>query len=195
MRDSDHSPAPARRPTLVIVSGLPATGKSTLAEQIAEELGWPLFAKDRFKELLYDAGSIDPDRFDRTASGVLGAQAVAILLDVATTLVQAGVSAVVEGNFRPHLARRDFGPLLEIAEGRRIHCTLARSRVLDRYRSRFEHCERHPVHLDNIAIHELEDQIDAGFGKPLPLDAPMMRVDTRDGYRPDLPEILEFCRS
>jgi predicted kinase len=178
---------------LVIVAGLPASGKSTLAERIASELGWPLFTKDCFKEQLYDAGSFERNQFDRSASGVLGAQATAILLDVASTLVQAGVSVVIESNFRLHLARRDLGPLLEFAQGRQVHCTLERSVLIDRSRSRFEHRERHPVHLDNVAIHELEDQIDAGFGEPLPLDAPLLRVDTLDGYDPDLPEILAFC--
>lgn len=193
MRDQDRSGSPV--PVLLIVSGLPASGKSTLAERIASELGWPLFTKDRFKEQLYDAGSIDPSQFDRSASGVLGAQATAILLDVATTLVQAGVSCVVESNFRPHLARRDLGPLLELAEGRQVHCTLERQKIVDRYRSRFEHLARHPVHLDYVAVNELEAQIDAGFGEPLPLDAPLIRVDTEDGYEPGLPEILAFCRS
>jgi predicted kinase len=180
---------------LVIVAGLPASGKSTLAERIANELDWPLFTKDRFKEQLYDAGSFDPDQFDRPASGVLGAQATAILLDVVTTLIGTGVNVVVESNFRPHLARRDLGPLLEIAEGRQVHCTLDRSVLIDRYRARFERRERHPVHVDSVAIHELEDQIDAGYGEPLPLDVPLLRVDTLDDYDPGLPEILAFCRS
>lgn len=180
--------------TMVIVSGLPASGKSTLAERIAAALGWPLLAKDRFKERLYDSGSIDPDRFDRAASSVLGARAVAILLDVVATLIEARVSLVVESNFRPHLARRDLGPLLGLANGRQVHCTLEREEIVRRYRSRFEHRDRHPVHLDSVAIDELEEQIDAGFGEPLPLDIPMIGVDTLNGYRPGLDEILAFCR-
>lgn len=195
MRNPDDGAWPARKPTLVIVAGLPASGKSTLAERLAEALELPLFTKDGFKERLYDAGSIDPDRFDRTASCVLGAQAVAILLDVTTTLVRSGASVVIEGNFRPHLAERDFGPLTCLSQVRQVHCGLDRVLTIERYRARFELRERHPVHLDEIAIQELNDQIDAGFGDPLPLDAPVMRVDTRDGYRPDLPEILAFCRS
>ncbi len=181
-------------PALVIVSGLPASGKSTLAEHIARELGWPLFTKDAFKERLFDTGAIDPDQFDRSASGVLGAQAVAILLDVMTTLIGARVNVVVESNFRPHLARKDLGPMLGVANGRQVHCTLEREQIIERYRVRFEGRARHPVHLDSIAIHELNAQIDAGFGEPLPLDAPLISVDTQNGYRPALDEIIAFCR-
>ncbi len=176
------------------MSGLPASGKSSLAERIAAELGWPLFTKDRFKELLYDAGSFDPLEFDRPASGVLGRQAIAVLIDVATTLIRNNVSLVIESNFRPHLARPDLAPLLELANGRQVHCMLERSEIVDRYRSRFEHRERHPVHLDSVAIEELEAQIDAGYGEPIPLNVPLLSVNTQDGYHPSFQQIVDFCR-
>jgi len=195
MRERRRFPETGQEPTLVIVSGLPATGKSTLAEKIAEEQGWPWLTKDRFKEQLYDAGSIDPNQFDWTAAGVLGAQAVAVLIEVTAILVRRGISVVIESNFRPHLAERDLGPLTGLSQARQVHCELDRERVIERYRSRFEQHGRHPVHLDSIAIHELDGQIDAGFGDPLPLAVPLLCVDTMDGYRPDLPEILAFCRA
>lgn len=182
-------------PALIIVSGLPASGKSTLAERIAGELGWPLFTKDAFKETLYDAASIDPARFDRQASSLLGAQAVAILLGVATTLIEAGVSTVIESNFRPHLAQRDIGPLGRNSRARQVHCAIPRERIVERYRSRIGRDDRHPVHVDTEAIHELEGQIDAGFGEPLPLDIPLLSVDTIDGYDPPFERVIAFCRS
>jgi predicted kinase len=195
-RDEQYPAAPERShdsPGLVIVCGLPASGKSTLAARIAVELGWPLFAKDRFKELLFDTGDVDPDRFDRTQSGQLGGQAIAMLFDVATTLIEARVDVVVESNFRPHLARQDFAPLVERSRARQIHCTIERERIVERYRSRFERDDRHPVHVDDVAIDELEGQIDAGFGDPLPLGIPLLSVRTEDGYDPPLHEIVAFC--
>ena len=36
-------------PTLIIVTGAPATGKSTLAERLSDEFDLPLFTKDGFK--------------------------------------------------------------------------------------------------------------------------------------------------
>jgi glycosyltransferase involved in cell wall biosynthesis len=41
--------------TLVVVTGPPASGKTTLARVIARELGWPLLAKDDITETLFDA--------------------------------------------------------------------------------------------------------------------------------------------
>ena len=40
---------------LVLVTGPPGAGKTTLAEALAAELGFALFAKDRLKEILHDA--------------------------------------------------------------------------------------------------------------------------------------------
>lgn len=37
-------------PLLVVVTGSPASGKSTLAEKLSESMRLPLLAKDAFKE-------------------------------------------------------------------------------------------------------------------------------------------------
>jgi predicted kinase len=43
----------ARR--LVVMSGLPAAGKSTLARALAEALGWPMVCKDALLLVIYEA--------------------------------------------------------------------------------------------------------------------------------------------
>ena len=40
--------------TLILVSGIPASGKSTMAAYLSEKLDIPMYSKDRIKELLYD---------------------------------------------------------------------------------------------------------------------------------------------
>src|SRR5882757_1320731 len=40
--------------TVVLVSGLPGSGKSMLAECLRQRLSWPLLAKDNLKEILFD---------------------------------------------------------------------------------------------------------------------------------------------
>ena len=43
------------RSSIVVVSGAPGAGKSSLAEPLAIALGFPLLSKDQIKEVLYDA--------------------------------------------------------------------------------------------------------------------------------------------
>src|SRR3989442_1170409 len=42
------------RPKLVLVNGLPGTGKTTVARKISDHFHWPCFSKDVFKELIFD---------------------------------------------------------------------------------------------------------------------------------------------
>ena len=43
------------KPTLVSVTGPPASGKTSIVKNMAESLGLPLFTKDGIKELFADA--------------------------------------------------------------------------------------------------------------------------------------------
>jgi adenylate kinase family enzyme len=48
---------------IVVVTGPPAAGKTTIARGLVEHLGLPLFEKDAIKELLYETiGAGDRDR-------------------------------------------------------------------------------------------------------------------------------------
>ncbi len=54
--------------SLIVVSGAPGTGKSTIAAALAADLGWPLLAVDTIKETLADVLGLG----DEDWSGRLG---------------------------------------------------------------------------------------------------------------------------
>ena len=89
---------PARR--LVLVSGPPAVGKTTLAVPLAAELGFALLAKDRIKETLHDALGFDAGL---AWSRRLGAATMELLWALAAD----APAAVLEANFWPDDPRPD----------------------------------------------------------------------------------------
>jgi predicted kinase len=80
--------APGRPPRLVIFTGLPGTGKSTLAERAAEILGCPLFSKDVLEAALL-RGGFEP-------GPMTGFAAYELLTTLAEAQLRLGQSAVLD---------------------------------------------------------------------------------------------------
>jgi predicted kinase len=86
-----------KRIHLIVVTGLPATGKTTLARALARRHSALLLAKDTIKEPLLDVlGAADA-----AASRALSDASFAVLFAMARELVGSGCDLVLEGNFRP----------------------------------------------------------------------------------------------
>ncbi|UVJ40532.1 ATP-binding protein [Arthrobacter sp. CJ23] len=66
--------------SVILINGLPGAGKSTLSEQLGEELGVPVVSKDRVKELLADIsqGQVTSGRLGQIASDTMWQVAAAI---------------------------------------------------------------------------------------------------------------------
>ena len=181
-------------PTLVLISGMPATGKSTLAEELAAELNWPVFTKDTFKELLFDVPGHDEEDFDEEESEQLGAQSIALLLTIADTLVSTGVNVVLEGNFRADLTAQQIEPFLARAYVRHIYCALATEQIVERYADRLENDERHPVHVDTGDAEQLLVALQQKDYGPIRLPIATLIVNTENGFDPPLEDIVRFCQ-
>jgi predicted kinase len=172
-------------PLLIVVTGPPAAGKSVLASRLAVELGLPLLAKDDVKLALYRALGAR----DATASRALSAAAFEVLFVTAGRLLAAGAGLVLEANFVRGESESALGPLLAGARAVQIHCAAEREETLRRYSSRV----RHEMHFDEASRSRIVAALDAGRHDPLDLPIPTIRVDTTDGYQPELPVIVGFA--
>lgn len=84
-------------PTLLVVSGPPGAGKTTLAKALAETLGWPVACRDEIKERMVadEAGPADQ----------LDLMALAGFFERLRVLLRAGSSAIAEAAYQDRLWR------------------------------------------------------------------------------------------
>jgi predicted kinase len=128
---------------LIIILGSPASGKTTLARRLGVELAAPCLCKDDIKEALFDILGVA----DRGQSRRLSDASFAAQLRLAQTQLEAGLSCIVEGNWRPEHA---VGVLAITADtGVRVAQVWCRASPLEIAR-RFASRTRHPGHLDAV---------------------------------------------
>jgi predicted kinase len=172
----DPDPRHVREPVVLIITGPPASGKSTLGRELARKLGLPFLGKDVFKEILFDHLGWS----DREWSRRLGGASMDLLYRSAAALLEAGQSVALEANF---YAKWDTPKLLKLAEmsGCRfvqVVCTASKSTLIDRYRQRILSGERHPGHTESEQLEETIAQLFTGKWEALALGGPVISVDT-----------------
>ncbi len=148
--------------TLLLVTGAPGSGKTTLAVPLARHLGLPLITKDTIKEALFDSLGTG----DHTWSTRLGAASFAVMF----ALARHSPAAVLEANFYP-----GHTPQLQAICQRpvQILCTCPAAEAHRRHLARAD--RRHPGHLDRLPVNR--DKATLPW-QPLDLGGPVLRVDT-----------------
>lgn len=155
-------------PLLVVVTGMPSSGKTTIAESLAERLRLPLVAKDELKESLFESFGTG----DVAWSARLGDAAYDLIFDLAATMLSDGVSLIVEGNFFVGQATRFTSlPHHRLVQ---IHCAAPLAVLLERYAAR----KRHPGHHDDEKIDELPARYASDEHAPLNVAGEIVRLDT-----------------
>jgi predicted kinase len=149
---------------LVLVTGPPASGKTTLAAPLAAALGLPLIGKDLIKEALFDALGTG----DRAWSRRLGRASYEVLYAVAGALP----AAVLDANLGPEAAPRLQALDAHLIE---VFCRCPGDEVERRFAARAP--ERHPGHVDHQFGPDLEAALARGV-EPLRLGGPVLEVDT-----------------
>ena len=79
----------------ILVTGIPAVGKSTMAEVMSKRLKLPVISKDTVKELLFDNVGFQ----SRAEKVKLGIASMEIMYYIAGQLMKAGQPFILENNF------------------------------------------------------------------------------------------------
>lgn len=156
----------------VVVTGLPGSGKTTLAAAVAVRLNVPLIAKDHIKEILADHLGLGPlaDQYGKTA------------VQVMYGLASKAPEVVLESFFWPGLSEPELlaleRPLVQ------VHCRCSPELARERFLRRLRDGARHPVHH---AMHDWE-RFSGGAGL---LDLPGVLVEVDTTHAVDVGEVAE----
>lgn len=135
----------------ILVTGIPASGKSTMAALLAEYFGLPVISKDKIKELMYD----DIGFQSREEKVKLGVASMNIMYYMAAQLMKNNQPFILENNFE----KMSEEPLLEILERysyTAITVTLTGnySKIYKRFVERNNSPDRHRGHVVNDSYPE-----------------------------------------
>jgi adenylate kinase family enzyme len=178
---------------LVLISGPPGAGKTTLGAKIARELGFPFLNKDGIKELLFDTLGVK----DREWSRQLGIASSVLLFHVIERQLAAGQSLVAESAFQtvydaPRLKGLQEQYSFQTVE---VHCTAETEALLARFVRRAQSAERHPGHGEQGQPEELRANLERGVYAPLSLPGEALMVDTTDFATIDHQRLMQQLRA
>ena len=179
------------RPRLVLVTGAPASGKTTLADRLGPALRLPVLSRDRLKALLADALP-EPVAADMA---LLRHTHVALFFDLMAYLLAAGPGLVAESALDVGLAPDDLRPALALGDAVNVHCDVAPEVSVRQFSARARQGERHRAHDDHAHLDLISHDATAWgrYREPPSLGIPVLRIDTTAGYKPTLEKIVEFA--
>ncbi|RYG24634.1 hypothetical protein EON82_10040 [bacterium] len=165
-------------PLVVLVNGISATGKTTVARELASRLSLRLFAKDAVKERLFDTLGYSDREWAHRLSGATHA----VLNYVMEEELRCGRGFIVEANFNPQfdVAKYSEWRSRYRADLVQVLCHAEGAVVFERFRRRVESGERHPGHCDGGSVDAWRDYLMAGKCAPLAVEGRVIEVDTTD---------------
>jgi predicted kinase len=179
-------------PLVIVISGLPCSGKTALGRRIASRFSLPFISKDDFKERLFDTLGWT----DRAWSKKLSAASYSLMFGVLKAELEAGCSCILEGNFDLVVHSQTFAALkhthdFEVVQ---VHCITDADVLLERFQARWARGERHPGHADNVTFPEMQALVTEKRA-PLEIGGTVWELDTTHLEQLDEGELFSIIAS
>ncbi|MBI2411195.1 MAG: AAA family ATPase [Candidatus Kerfeldbacteria bacterium] len=178
---------------LIIITGPPCTGKTTLSKNIAHEFSLPCISKDEIKELLFDSLGVK----DREWSKQVGEASFALLFLFVEKLLASGQSCILESDLKPEYDNDTLRQLINKYNvvPFQIQCTTDGEMLFERFKQRSESGERHPGHVDHLNYEEFKPTLLQGRREPLDVGGYLYTLDTTNFDHIDYQKLFNEIRS
>lgn len=189
----------------ILVTGIPAAGKSTMAEVVSEKLKLPVISKDAIKEVLFDNVGFQ----SRAEKVKLGIASMEIMYYAAGQLMKAGQPFILENNFE-YSSEQGMKSLIEKYQYSVLTITLTGDYkvIYQRFLERENSPDRHRGHIVNDCYPEKkENHLNTPKAKTISyenfvhgieqrgfdafcVDGMQIKVDTTDFSKVDMGELF-----
>jgi predicted kinase len=177
---------------LVVISGPPGSGKTTLAHALGRGIPCPAVCRDEIKEGMAHAHGAAG--FEGGVGDPLTRRTLPLFFELLRVLTEAGVSVVAEAAFQDRLWRPGLERLAGRAELRIVRCRVDPAVSFERASARASgNRSRLKVHGDSATDNGIAAWTEAFEAfEHVSIPAPSIDVDTSDGYAPGLGAIVDF---
>lgn len=182
------------KPKLVIITGRPGSGKTTLAKKLSEICYFPVVSRDEIKEGYVNTFNTKHDKLPKDTNKI----ASEIFFNNIEFLLSNNVSLIAEAAFQHQAWEPKITKFKNIADIFIIICELDAEISAERHlkrgindpRREFYHGDRRVTHFKETGV-----LLPAGKYAPLNIDVPTIKISTLNGYLPDLESIRKHIVS
>ena len=176
-------------PLIVIITGPPGTGKTSLGRKLEEQFNIPLLYRDGIKEMLFDHIGWS----DTEWSNKLGLASYQLLLYFMELLFKTKQPFIVESNFYPEFNEKDLKEIIKKHKysAIQIHCNAKSEVIIERFRTRSFTIERHPGH-GYLSDGELLARLEKNSWGILDIGSTILSIDTSNFSKINYKEIFSL---
>ncbi len=180
------------KPLLTVITGRPASGKTTLAHRLSQEINCPVISRDALKEGYINTIGDTHNKPGNEADWHI----YNTFFEVIGFLISKNISFIAEAAFQHKSWEEKLLNFSHRAAIKIIICEAPLGITRQRFQQRLaDDSSREKFHNDRFVNEEGELKVlFTDEYKPVNINLPTLKVDTKEGYDPGLKEIINFIR-